>query len=242
MQKLLSMFFSIIIFFVALQSVQVNVYAEQLNNVKDCFENPKNCNEELLRYKGENDTITEKEKEEKKSNNDTTTENENKESKSVGVTIWDFVKMIFATIFVVALLYFLLKFINEKSRRFRSTQLVENLGGTSLGANRSLQIVKVGDRVFVVGVGENVQLIKEIDDKEEVSKLLSEYNRYIDELSSPSDFVTKVFKRAKKATSKNEKINSQSFASVFEKQLGELTKGRKKMFEQMKKEGSDKHE
>ena len=52
---------------------------------------------------------------------------------SVGLTIWDFVKMIFATVFVVGLLYFVLKFVNKKGRLFKSTQLIENLGGTALG-------------------------------------------------------------------------------------------------------------
>lgn len=32
----------------------------------------------------------------------------------VGITVWEFLRMIFATIFVVGLLYILLKFINKK--------------------------------------------------------------------------------------------------------------------------------
>ena len=50
---------------------------------------------------------------------------------SVGLTLWDFVKMIFATVFVVGLLYFVLKFVNKKGRLFKSTQLIENLGGNN---------------------------------------------------------------------------------------------------------------
>ena len=41
--------------------------------------------------------------------------------------------MIFATVFVVGLLYSVLKFVNKKGRLFKSTQLIENLGGTTLG-------------------------------------------------------------------------------------------------------------
>lgn len=232
MHKFKPLFISLIIIFVALHVGQLDVYAEQLNSVKDCYENPENCNEKILQDTGKTNKTD-------KNETTKTTETNKEENSSVGVTIWDFIKMIFATIFVVALLYFLLKFINAKSRRFQNNQLVENLGGTSLGANRSLQIVKVGDRVFVVGVGEDVQLIKEIDDKEEVSSILSEYNSKIEQLSSPSGIVTKVLKRAKGAQTKG---NSQSFAKLFEKQLGELSKGRKKVLEEMKKEVSDKHE
>lgn len=37
----------------------------------------------------------------------------------VGITVWEFLRMIFATIFVVALLYILLKFINKKINRIK---------------------------------------------------------------------------------------------------------------------------
>ena len=73
--------------------------------------------------------------------------------------------MIFATVFVVGLLYFVLKFVNKNGRLFKSTQLIENLGGTALGANRSVQLIKVGNRLLIVGVGENIQLLKEIEDR-----------------------------------------------------------------------------
>lgn len=40
-------------------------------------------------------------------------------SDKVGITVWEFLRMIFATIFVVALLYILLKFINKKVNRIK---------------------------------------------------------------------------------------------------------------------------
>jgi flagellar protein FliO/FliZ len=157
---------------------------------------------------------------------------------NVGITLWDFLKMIFATIFVVALLYFLLKFINKKSKVFKSTQLVENLGGTTLGANRSVQIVKIGNQIFIVGVGENVQLLKEIDDPDEHHQILTDYNNKMEQLVQPSDIVTKVIERAKKwQTTKTENV---SFSSLFKSQLDEISKGRKKLFDEMEKKGSNK--
>lgn len=156
---------------------------------------------------------------------------------NVGLTFWDFVRMILATIFVVALLYFLLKFINKKSKAYKSTQLVENLGGTTLGANRSIQIVKIGSQLFIVGVGENVQLLKEIADEEERKQIISDYNSKMDQLIQPSDIVTKMVERAKKwQASKNEKP---AFASLLKKQLEEISIGKKSLFEEMEKKGSD---
>lgn len=156
----------------------------------------------------------------------------------VGVSFLDFVRMILATAFVAALIYFLLKFINKKSMSYKSSQLVENLGGTSLGANRSVQIVKAGNKLLIVGVGENIQLLKEIDDPEEYSQVIQEYNNKMEQLVQPSDFVTKLLKRAKKDGG-----NQRSeFSALLKNQLNDMSSGRKKMLEEIQKKGSEKDE
>ncbi|MCQ6280188.1 flagellar biosynthetic protein FliO [Bacillus sp. EB600] len=210
---------ALIVFF-ALISTQQIAFAEQLNNsVKDCLQHPEKCQD---------------------SNNSAAKQSVSQKDTAgqVGITIWDFVRMILATIFVVALLYFLLKFINKKSRNFKSTQLVENLGGTVLGANRSVQIVKIANRLFIIGVGENVQLLEEIDDPNEREQILSDYNNKLEQLVQPSDIVTKVIEKTKKwQTPKKENAE---FTSFFKAQLDELSKGRKKLFEEMEQKGSNK--
>jgi flagellar protein FliO/FliZ len=206
----------------ALLGFQQPSHAEQLNNsVKDYYEDPEKFNEKEVSPKTETKKVEETEAQ-------------------IGITFWDVLRMIFATIFVVVLLYFLLKFINRKNRVFNTSQLVENLGGTSLGANRSVQIIKAGNQLFVIGVGESIQLLKEIDDPEEYRHIIQEYNAKMDRLVQPSDIVTKMLERTKKFQSN--KIKGQSFSSVLQKQLGELSKGRKKLFDELDKERSDKNE
>ncbi len=209
----------ICIVFVTLMSTQQIAFADDLNNsVKDCIQHPEKCK----------DTNASPSK----------AASQKDGAAQVGITIWDFIRMIFATAFVVALLYFLLKFINKKSRNFKSTQLVENLGGTALGANRSIQIVKIGDELFIVGVGENVQLLKEIEDPEERQRILSDYNNRLEQMSQPSDIVTKILEKTKNRQFPNKK--DASFASLLKAQLDELSKGRKRLFDEMEKKGSDK--
>ncbi|MGG5252937.1 flagellar biosynthetic protein FliO [Neobacillus sp. SM06] len=210
-----------LIVIITLLGPQPAAQAEQLNNsVKDCFQNPNKCQDQNFSptkqpvQKGSATTAA-----------------------TVGITIWDFVRMIFATIFVVALLYFLLKFINKRSKSFKSTQLVENLGGTSLGANRSVQIVKIGSGLFIVGVGENVQMLKEIDNVQERKEILAEYNNKMEQLVQPSDIVTKLFERTKNW--QPQKAKSLPFSSLLKTQLEEMANGRKKLFEEMEKKGSD---
>jgi flagellar protein FliO/FliZ len=194
-------------------------HAEQLNkSVEDCIKNRASCD----------DGQPEK----------TANQSVQKETK-VGVSFLDFVRMIFATAFVAALLYFLLKFINKKSRSFKSSQIVENLGGTSLGANRSVQIVKAGNRLLIVGVGENIQLLREIDDPEEYSQVIQEYNNKMEQLMQPSDIVTKLLKRANK---KSDNTQSSNFSALLKSQLNDMASGRKKMLSEMQKKGSEKNE
>lgn len=217
MQKWLQV--AVLVFFALLCTEQVAFAGSVNNSVKDCFQNPGKCSEKDL-------APTQKSTVQKS------------ETAQVGITVWDFVRMIFATIFVVALLYVLLKYINKKSRSYKSTQLVENLGGTPLGGNRSVQIVKIGSQVFVVGVGENVQLLKEIDDAKERNQLLSDYNSKLEQSVQPSDIVTKVIEKTK-----NWKIsqkNSTNFSTVFKQQLDEISRGRKKLFAELEKKGKPK--
>lgn len=224
MQKGKLFFKVLLLVLIALLGSYQGAFAEQFNSIKDCLEDESKCSEDQLK--------------EVETNEETTTDTD-ENTPSVGLSFWDFLKMIFATIFVIALLYAILKFINKRSRSFSSNQLVENLGGTALGTNRSIQIVKIGNRVLVVGVGEDVLLLKEIDDENEARQIIDDYNHRMDQLVQPSDIVTKLIERTrniKQGTSREET----SFSSTLKAQLEELSKGRKKLFDEMEKKGSDK--
>lgn len=156
-------------------------------------------------------------------------------SKSTGLSFWDFLRMVFATIFVVVLLYLLLRFINKKSRAYQKANHIENIGGTSLGSNRSVQLIKVGNSILVVGVGETIQLLKEIDDGQEYQALLQEYNDKMDFMIQPVDIISKLKKKFASPDSK-----STGIALQFKSQLEEISKNRKKMIEDLDDEERDK--
>lgn len=218
----------------ALFGFQTQTFAEQVNqSVKDCLEQPDACGEPQA---SKSEEIT---SEESETNPETETETA---SSTVGLTVWDFIKMIAATIFVVALLYFVLKFVNKKGSLYKHSQLIENLGGTTLGTNRSVQVIKVGQRLLVVGVGENIQLLKEIDEGQEYEQIISAYNNKMDQLVQPSDIVTRVMKKVKgSSTDLKSEGTPPTFQSLLNKQLNELSIGRKKLYDELEKEkGPDK--
>ncbi len=200
-----------------LQGFHSKAFAEQLNkSVNECISNPESCSQSEI-----------------------SKENTPKaEAGQVGIGIWDTVKMLTATGFVIGLLFLMLKFINSKSRSLKSSQIVENLGGTSLGSNKSIQLVKVGKQLLIVGVGEDVRLLKEIQENDEYEEILSEYNRKTEQLIQPSDIVTRVIKRTKAIKDKNVQ---KSFKAELKSQLEDMKKERNSLFKELQK-GQNKNE
>jgi flagellar protein FliO/FliZ len=91
------------------------------------------------------------------------------------VTIIDFIKMLFAFMFVLLIIYILVKVVKSQRHHYIGTKYLQNIGGTSLGQNRSIQLVKVGERILLLGVSDTIQLLKEIDDEAEIEKILQEH-------------------------------------------------------------------
>lgn len=198
-------------------------YAAQGNqSVTDCWQNPK--------AEGCEDS-------------DTSVEEENSTSTDVGLGIWDYMKMLFSLVFVLALLIFVLKFLNKKSANYQQNSVVRNIGGISVGAQKSVQLLHIGDKLFIVGVGDDVQLIKEINDPEEVNRLLEFYNEKQTITSSTTPYILDLFKKLKGTNSQNEtevKQTDQNFGEMFNKQLTELTKTRKSELDKWKEKEKDK--
>lgn len=209
---------TIIIFVLALFSLLADsrpVMAEGANSVKDCLENPSECSAEEVTPTGDG-------------------EGENVSGKEgVGVSIWDFAKMILATIFVIALIYCLLKFLGKRNRGYQNTALIQNIGGARVGANRSVQIIKAGDRVFIVGVGENVNLLKELED-DDAREILKEYNNRLEQLTGPGDIVSKLLQRKKEI---QENDDRGSFSSILNKQFQDINVSRKQAYEKIRQKG-----
>ncbi|KZR57388.1 flagellar biosynthetic protein FliO [Pseudobacillus badius] len=211
--------FAFILFTMALFAGNVSVaQAEPFdNNVKDCLQSPEKCGQQK-----------EQPKKEKQGSQNQQLEAE----KTVGVTIWDFVKMIGALIFVLALIYFLLRFVNQKSRSYQQSKLIQHLGGTPLGGNRSIQMVKVGDRILIVGVGENIELLKEINDETELARFVDHYNNQAEQMLQPQDIVTRLMnKRKGKEERDNEKQDP--FKQILAGKLSELKQSRQQAISKM---------
>lgn len=217
--------FAFIIFIMALFTGNHSVaWAEPFNNnVKECMKQPDKCGEETAEKQQDNQG--------KEAGRD----------QAVGISFWDVAKMIGALIFVIALIYFLLRFINQKSRSYQQTKLIQHIGGTPLGGNRSVQIVKVGSRLLVLGVGEEVKLLKEIDDQKEHERILAQYNEQMDQMIQPKDIMTKWFNKMKEQSQETAEDQA-GFKQVLENRLSDMKKERQQTISKLKRKENQQDE
>ncbi|WP_110929426.1 flagellar biosynthetic protein FliO [Bacillus massiliglaciei] len=157
---------------------------------------------------------------------------------AVGLTFLDFLRMGAALLFVIALLFILLRFINKKNRAFQRANFLENMGGTSLGGNRSIQLVKVGGKILVVGVGENIQVLSEITDEKEIKEITDSRNTAFNQQTGAMDFLAKLTDL--KAGLKPQK--KEDFQSVFKNKIKELKEDRKDRLKDLERKGRDRDE
>ncbi|MCD5322695.1 MULTISPECIES: flagellar biosynthetic protein FliO [Pontibacillus] len=160
---------------------------------------------------------------------------------SEGSMLLDLIKLILALAFIIFLIYILLKFMNKRNKSIHPSKAMENLGGVPLGQNKSLQIVRIGQQVYAVGVGENVELVTEIKDEHTINELTKKKEPDVQSFS-PS-FIKQLLPQ-KKASGKDEEksYNDQSFQKLFQTELSSLKERRKQLVEAEKRKKEDSNE
>jgi flagellar protein FliO/FliZ len=147
------------------------------------------------------------------------------------------IKLVFYTLIVIALIYTLVRFLAIRQRKMQHNQVFQSLGGTPLGANKSLQLVKVGGKVYLLGVADQISLIKEITDPEETSIIERD-------LEEPDSIISKNFLELFKS---KEKIDDQgrptnSFQDLFNRSLRQQKEHLEKMEHQLVSRNTDEKE
>jgi flagellar protein FliO/FliZ len=87
-----------------------------------------------------------------------------------GAMIWSIVQLLFALGMIIAIIYLLIRFLSLRTNLTRGN-LFQPLGAYSLTANRSVHLVALKDKVYVIGVGDNVTLLDAIEDAELVKQM-----------------------------------------------------------------------
>ncbi|ABO66462.1 Flagellar protein [Geobacillus thermodenitrificans NG80-2] len=154
------------------------------------------------------------------------------------VSASDVLRLIGATAFVLILLYVLLKWLSRR-QPFVSGQkgVIEHLGGTSVGTNRSVQLIKVGNRLLVIGVGDSIQLLREISDENEINELLAQHNERLERMADFSRFRFRL-REYWAAKSKSEGSTAPSFSALLAEEMKQMAEKRNEWLKRLKEEGT----
>jgi len=126
-------------------------------------------------------------------------------------------KLIFYTILIIVLIYALIKFLALRQKKLQPNQAIKLMGGTQLGNNKSLQLVKVGDQLLLLGVGDQITLLKEFLHEDEIKKI--EENLATGQTNTISGYLKgKVNDRNTNRTNSFDNIFSQSLDKIKGKQ------------------------
>lgn len=145
------------------------------------------------------------------------------------------VKLVFVLLLILGLIYGLLKFFNQKNKIFSRNRTMENLGGMNLAPNRSIQAVRIGEQVFILGVGDTVQMVTEVTDENTKSSLI-----HREQQTQASQLGKRWFTKFSKKDSESQSTSPSTlqFQQLFENQLNDM-KQKSKQARRDKQEGSD---
>ena len=162
---------------------------------------------------------------EKENSNVTTTED-----KSLVVILF---KLIFYTLLILVMIYGLIKFLAVRQKKLQPNQAVKLMGGTPLGNNKSLQLVKVGEKVYLIGVGDQVTLIKEFSESDEINSIETDLESQSTLFTSPlATISTSIVSFSKEQLSKRmESKSNSSFEHLFKQSLNKQ-KGKQEQLKQ----------
>ncbi|HJF31060.1 MAG TPA: flagellar biosynthetic protein FliO [Sporosarcina psychrophila] len=147
----------------------------------------------------------------------------------VGSSAGDYIKTLFALLFVLGLLFGLLKFVNRKNRLYDKTRLMKNMGGISLGQHKSIQLVVIGESYYVIGVGEDIRLLKEITDPDEIDKLVEFYEG--DNAETTTGMLNRILAKVTGKSKSDSNIRTEEspdFSNIFQSRLEEMKEERKR--------------
>ncbi|MCR6107058.1 flagellar biosynthetic protein FliO [Salipaludibacillus agaradhaerens] len=137
-------------------------------------------------------------------------------------------QMVLALGAVLFCIYALLKFINKRAKSYNNHATLQTIGGTGVGSNKSVQLVKAGDRLLIVGVGDTVTLLKEIDDPTEVDNLLQKHQTSQDLFDQPVSKIQGWLKNKKEARSQN--TSEAAFHNLLDKEMSDVKKSQSKFY------------
>jgi flagellar protein FliO/FliZ len=138
-------------------------------------------------------------------------------------------KVLFFLAIIIGLFLILIRLVAKRNQGGAFGRPIRSIGGVPLGQNKSIQIVTIGKSLYIVGVGDNIQLLEKIDNAEEVSELtamLTGGQGGGAEFISVGNWLKRLRERQKPL--EEEELPSSSFGQVFQEKLQQISSTKKK--------------
>nr|WP_145408831.1 flagellar biosynthetic protein FliO [Paenibacillus xylanexedens] len=142
---------------------------------------------------------------------------------------------------ILALIVYLIRFLNKRNQQWFRNGTVRILGGVGLGPNKSLQIIEVDGNVYLLGVGEDIQLVDKISDLDEAQRIIDSFEREASSSSgSLSPLINKLAARFRKEEPPREMEleDTSSFHELFESKLRQIPNRKEKMEKLLKEDNT----
>lgn len=135
------------------------------------------------------------------------------------------IQVIVVLAIIIGIIIVLIRYLAMKSKRWSGERSLRIYAGVALGQNKSLQIIEIGNAVYIVGVGDTITLLDKIDDPVRAGELLSS----LVARSAPSaagtaaaalsQWTAKWRSRRKPPNEDDELHNNEAFRELLEKKL-----------------------
>ena len=141
-----------------------------------------------------------------------------------------FLQVVFSLGLIIVLIYLLLRFLAKKQVGNSQSGPMRVVSSLSLGSNKSLHLVMIGDSLYILGIGDSVQLIRHIPAGDEMDLLLAEAEIKTQAKTLPDWFP---FLRGKKASeielpfTNQPAADVQSFSELLERQWEEVNQDKR---------------
>jgi flagellar protein FliO/FliZ len=76
---------------------------------------------------------------------------------------------------IIILIVLLIRFLGRRNQSWTGVRSMRTLGAMGLGPNKSMQVVEIGNSLYLIGVGENISLLDKITDPTEVALVIAAF-------------------------------------------------------------------
>ncbi|WP_274361471.1 flagellar biosynthetic protein FliO [Paenibacillus thermotolerans] len=137
-------------------------------------------------------------------------------------------QVIIALAVIIGIIVLLIRFLAKRNKQWAANRSMRILGGVTLGQNKSMQIVEIGDAVYIVGIGDNITLLDKISEPEAVEELLLSIEGTRSAASAPFSFdlsrwMSQLRAGGAKAEEKEEMDSAVAFKDLLQSRLKNVT-------------------